>query len=359
MILSLVLWLAGGCEMLSIRRRGSAGKWYVRGSVTLGDRSIDVTEFSTGTTDKAAARHLMGERERELREELMFGPRVVAKRAVIADAFDVYLAKPKRPNSSDILRVGVMNDRIGRMALSDPRAAWRTFQDAFLAGYAPAGQDRYRSLLQACINVWQERHDLPPVKLKAIPFDNQRIRFLSHAERDRLIGLYVPHVQPIATMFAFQGPRTQEALQLQWGAGGVDLTRGTIFFARTKTGNPRSVAIHPRVEAMLRLLWEKRGRPEEGHVFLNRLGKPYTDTRDLVIQGGNPLTRAHSSACTRASIADFTVHDWRHHWASHCVMAGIDLITIMRMGGWKSLRMVQRYAAVDTTHMNEAIRKLR
>ena len=106
--------------MLSIRRRGSAGKWYVRGSVTLGDRSIDVTEFSTGTTDKAAARHLMGERERELREELMFGPRVVAKRAVIADAFDAYLSKPKRPNSSDILRVGVMNDRIGRMALSDP-----------------------------------------------------------------------------------------------------------------------------------------------------------------------------------------------------------------------------------------------
>ena len=40
-------------------------------------------------------------------------------------------------------------------------------------------------------------------------------------------------------------------------------------------------------------------------------------------------------------------------------MAGIDLITIMRMGGWKSLRMVQRYAAVDTAHMHEAVGKLR
>lgn len=39
-------------------------------------------------------------------------------------------------------------------------------------------------------------------------------------------------------------------------------------------------------------------------------------------------------------------------------MAGIDLINIMRMGGWKSLRMVQRYAAVDTTHMHEAVHKL-
>lgn len=344
--------------MLTIRRRGSAGKWYMRGYVSLGERTITVAEFSTGTTEEDAARHLMAERERALREELMFGPRAVASRAVIADAFDAYLAKPKRPNSSDILRVGVMNERIGNMSLADPRAAWRTFQDAFLAGYAPAGQDRYRSLLQACINVWQERHDLPPVKIKAIAFDNQRIRFLSHAERDRLIGCYAGHVQPIVTMFAFQGPRTQEALQLHWGAGGVDLARGTIFFARTKTGNPRTVALHPRMEAMLRPLWEKRGKPDTGHVFLNRLGRPYTDTRDLAVQGGNPLKRAHTTACERAGVANFTVHDWRHHWASHCVMAGVDLITIMRLGGWKSLRMVQRYAAVDTTHMQEAVSKL-
>lgn len=304
--------------MLTIRRRGSAGKWYVRGSVTLGERSIDVAEFSTGTADEDAARHLMAERERCLREELMFGPRVVLTRATISDVFEAYLT-----------------------------------------GHAPAGQDRYRSLLQAAVNVYNERHELPPFKLKAIPFDNQQIRFLSHADRDRLIGRYSPHVQPIATMFAFQGPRTQEALQLVWGAGGVDMERGTIFFARTKTGTPRTVEIHPRVAAALRPIWEERGKPEAGHVFLNRRGVPYTDTRDLKVQGGNPLQTAHENACRRAGIADFTVHDWRHHWASHCVMAGVDLITIMRLGGWKSLRMVQRYAAVDTNHMKAAVLRLR
>jgi integrase len=76
-------------------------------------------------------------------------------------------------------------------------------------------------------------------------------------------------------------------------------------------------------------------------------------------RGGNPAKRAHTSACTREGVADFTVHGWHHHWASHCLMAGIDLITIMRMGGWKSIRSVQRYAAVDTTHMHKAIGKLR
>jgi integrase len=94
-------------------------------------------------------------------------------------------------------------------------------------------------------------------------------------------------------------------------------------------------------------------------VFLNRRGEPYTDTRDLKVQGGNPLQTAHENACRRARIADLTVHDWRHHWTSHCVMAGVDLVTLMRLGGWKSLRMVQRYAAVDTNHMNEAVRKLK
>lgn len=199
--------------MLSLRRRGSAGKWYVRGSVTLDDRCLVVPEFSTGTTDKGATRHVMLERKRCLREELMFGPRVVAGRSVIADAFEAYLGKLKRPHSSDVLRIGVMNEVIGAPPLADPKAAWRTFQDARLVGHAPAGQDRYRALLQTALNVWHERHDLPPVKLKPIAFDNQRIRFLSHAERDRLIEAYVPHVRPIATMLAFQGPRMQKALR--------------------------------------------------------------------------------------------------------------------------------------------------
>jgi hypothetical protein len=40
-------------------------------------------------------------------------------------------------------------------------------------------------------------------------------------------------------------------------------------------------------------------------------------------------------------------------------MEGIDLETIRRMGGWKSLRMVERYAAVSTGHMDAAVAELR
>ncbi|WP_230463146.1 tyrosine-type recombinase/integrase [Sphingobium sp. Cam5-1] len=68
------------------------------------------------------------------------------------------------------------------------------------------------------------------------------------------------------------------------------------------------------------------------------------DTRLTPMPGGNPLKNQHKMACKRTGIDDFTIYDWLHHWASHCVMTGIDLITIMHMGGWKSLRMAQRYA---------------
>lgn len=349
----------GMTMMLTMRTRGKAHIYYIRGTVTLGDQSIDVTEFSSGTRDKEAAARLMAARERELSEQLIFGPKVLVRKATLDDAFEAYLIKAVKANSSDVLRVTIMRAKIGEMSLTDPAAAWHSFRDTNLRDHAPAGQDRYRSLLQACVNVFHDKHGLPPFRLKAIPFDNQRIRFLSHAERDALIESYVAHVQPIATMFAFQGPRTQEALQLSWGASGVDMERGTIFFGRTKTGNPRTIEMHPRVDIMLRPIWLSRGRPESGHVFLNRFGKPYTDTRDLAVQGGNPLANAHATACRRSGVDGFTVHDWRHHWASHCVMAGIDLPTIMRLGGWKSLRMVQRYAAVDTVHMKAAVLKLK
>jgi integrase len=81
--------------------------------------------------------------------------------------------------------------------------------------------------------------------------------------------------------------------------------------------------------------------------FLNRLGKPCADTRDRLWPGGNPLAKAHATAIARMAKRrtplrpnggeDFRIHDWRHHWASHCVMSGMDLLTLKRLGGWTPL----------------------
>lgn len=89
-------------------------------------------------------------------------------------------------------------------------------------------------------------------------------------------------------------------------------------------------------------------------------GEPYADTRgrDGGRQGGNPLSRAHATACEAAGIVGFRVHDWRHSWATQCVASGMDLLTLQRLGGWSSIRMVARYATVTADHMAEALRKI-
>lgn len=344
--------------MLTYRPRGKNGIFYIRGQVSLGDKRIDVKEFSSGTSDKDAASHLMAEYETKLRHQLMFGPAAAVANGVMADAFASYLSKAKAPHQSDILRISILNEYIGDLSLNEPKQAWDVFLGAYLSKHEPAGQDRYRSLLQAAINVHRDKHNLDMVKIMPVPFSNERVRWLEKDERDRLIASYAPHVQPIATMFAFHGPRNQDALQIQWGTKGVDMKRGAIRFYHEKTKTVSNVPMHDRVKEVLLPIWEDRGRPKSGHVFLNRFGEPYQDTRLAPIPGGNPLRSAHDTACARAEIDDFTIHDWRHHWASHCVMAGIDLITIMKMGGWKSLRMVQRYASVGVEHMRASINKL-
>ncbi|HEU4921463.1 MAG TPA: site-specific integrase, partial [Burkholderiales bacterium] len=253
---------------------------------------------------------------------------------------------------------GKMNELIGDLGLSDPHAAWRKYREAYLTKHKPAGQDRYRSVLQSAINYFRAERGLAKIQIPTIKFKNERVRFLSEEERDLLISCYLEHVQPIILVLCFQGPRTQDALQLKWGRQGVDVENGDIWIKDDKTQTFRMVPMHPRVHAALLALWEKRGRPNSGHVFLNRVGKPYQDTRKAKIQGGNPLKAAHRAACKKAGIIDFTLHDWRHHFASHCMMSGVDIESLRKLGGWASYRMIQRYAAVDTKHLRLAIAKL-
>jgi integrase len=172
-----------------------------------------------------------------------------------------------------------------------------------------------------------------------------------------LLASYAPHVAPIAATLAFQGLRVGEVLRLDWQY--VNWGANSLFIPETKTGAPRTVTLHPRVRKGLHALWVARGSPAEGVVFLNRLGQAYADPRTYALPGGSPIRKAHDTACRRAGIADFHVHDWRHHWTCQCVMAGIDLETIRQEGGWKSLRMVERYATVSAEHRAKAMAKLK
>ncbi len=63
-------------------------------------------------------------------------------------------------------------------------------------------------------------------------------------------------------------------------------------------------------------------------------------------------------ALEAAKIPDFRFHECRHTFASRLAMAGVDLYTIQRAGGWKTQVMVQRYAHLSPDHIRAAVERL-
>lgn len=274
----------------------------------------------------------------------------------IADAGLAYIDRPGGLHRNDLWRMDEINKVVGDIPIAKARAAWTEFMSQRCMGLKPATVDRFRSVLQAAINHASRLYEFEaPQILRTYELGHKRNRFLSRDEQERLLRSYAKHVEPIATALCFQGMRIGEALNLEWQF--VNWQASAIHLPRTKNGEARTNCIHDRLRPQLHRIWVEQGGPSGGKVFLNRLGEPYSDPSQYRIQGGNPISKAHKTACARAGIYDFRVHDWRHHWASWCVMSGIDLETIRQEGGWKSLRMVEKYAAVSAEHRKEVLRK--
>jgi len=57
-------------------------------------------------------------------------------------------------------------------------------------------------------------------------------------------------------------------------------------------------------------------------------------------------------------ITEFHFHDLRHTFASHLVMAGVDLTTVSRLLGHKDIKMTLRYSHLAPHHVKKAVEVL-
>ena len=102
--------------------------------------------------------------------------------------------------------------------------------------------------------------------------------------------------------------------------------------------------LNPTVEAVLATL------PRHGRSVLAwPWGEALSDTT---------LYHAFRRACTAAGIADCTWHTLRHTFASHLIMAGVDLRTVQDLLGHKTLEMTLRYSHLAPAHKASAVEKL-
>ncbi len=345
--------------MLTLRKRGKM--FHVRGTIRVGKQTFVVKEHSTGAARREDAEAYRAKYETDIRREAIHGIGGRTHSLTIADASLRYSNRPGGLRNYDLWRLKQIIGVVGEYSLARAGDAWSEFRRIRCAGLSPVTVQRYRSTFSAAVNYLANEEGFDPPRLPRRPkgekVDEKRVRFLPNEQADRLLRSYAPHVQPIVTLLRWQGLRIGEALRLDWA--NIDWNNSSIFIAESKTGVPRTLVLHRHCRKALHPLFAARGRPRQGPVFLTNRGKPYNDPRLYKFPSGSPIKKAHATACGRAGIENFHVHDWRHHWASHCVMAGIDLETIKAEGGWKSLRMVERYADVSAAHRARAMAKLK
>jgi integrase len=180
---------------------------------------------------------------------------------------------------------------------------------------------------QAVINHCAELELCPHLKVKR-PRVESKIKqpvtlewvntFCAHATRSDIAAI---------ALFMFStGARISEALMVQWAD--LDFKNRTVLIRQTKIGNER-VAHLPR-ELMLMLANLPRGK------------KPFA------FAGHSSALGAWQATIQRAGIEPLSFHSCRHGFATGLLRAGVDVITVAKLGGWKSAQHVfQTYGHAD------------
>ncbi len=215
--------------------------------------------------------------------------------------------------------------------------------------YQPASINKNISLLKAMFKKaidWNmvEEDVLKRVRrCKQLQENNRRLRYLAKQECTELINSCEPHLKPIVITALNTGMRKGEVLKLKWD--NIDLKHGFILLDVTKNGERREVPINDTLRMTLKAITRRLDSP---HVFCDpKTGTAYKDVK-----------RSFKTAVKRAKIHDFKFHDLRHTFASHLIMAGIDLATIKELLGHKDIKMTLRYAHLAPSHKVKAVNVL-
>jgi integrase len=213
-------------------------------------------------------------------------------------------------------------------------------------GLKPASVNKNISILKAMFKKavdWNmvEEETLKYIRrVKNLTENNRRLRYLSKEECQTLISACNGHLKSIVTFALNTGCRKGEILNLRWE--NVDLKHGFILLDKTKNGDRREIPINGTVRGILQGLTRRLDVPCV--FFDSATGKPYGDVK-----------RSFNTATRRAGIRDFHFHDLRHTFASHLVMAGVDITTVKELLGHKTLTMTLRYSHLAPSHKVKAV----
>jgi integrase len=292
---------------LKIYKRG--GIWHYRGTVA-GHR----LRGSTRTEDRKTAARFASEIQNR---QYQRGTDAVDQALTFPKAVSLYLAAGKPDRYIDRLEDYWKNTRVSEINSG-------AIKQSALDLYPNAkGSTRNRQVIvptQAIINHCAERQLCQPIKIARFKFETKIKQpvtlewvnaLRAHADR--------PDIGVLALFMFATGARIKEALSVQWDD--IDMRKRTVLIRQTKLGNER-VAHLPQDLFIAIANLPRRNEP--------RLAKPFA------FASHSSALAAWERAVAAAGIEPLTFHSCRHGFATALLHRGVDVVTIAKLGGWKS-----------------------
>ncbi len=153
---------------------------------------------------------------------------------------------------------------------------------------------------------------------------------------------FTDHLMPMVLAALNTGMRRGELLALTWENVSLERKTLTVVAASAKSGRTRHIPLNAEALDILKR-WKKHTKGA-GYVFASAEGERMAT-----------VTTSWRKVVAAAKLVDFRFHDLRHTFASHLVMGGVDLYTVMRLLGHADFEMTQKYAHLAPDHLSAAV----
>ncbi|MBZ0116976.1 MAG: tyrosine-type recombinase/integrase [Sandaracinaceae bacterium] len=178
-------------------------------------------------------------------------------------------------------------------------------------------------------------------------------RALTSEEVARILDCSKPPHRLGLELAAYAGLRAGEVRALRWRD--IDLERKLLIVRRSrcrdveappKSGHERVVPLHAKLAASLRNTGPKR---PDAYVSGPKPGEPW---------GEHQLYNAFRTACRKAGISGFRLHDLRHAFVTELFRGGVPAPVVQRLAGHEHLATTQRYAHAQLADLVAAVGRL-
>jgi len=171
-------------------------------------------------------------------------------------------------------------------------------------------------------------------------------RFLTKSEIAKLLEQCNPNLSAIVKFLLNTGMRFGELQNLEWDD--IDRKKKEIHIRIKENWSPkgdeRKIPMNNTVQKIL-----KSSQREKRWVFTTKTGSQ--------VRQSHTWDRL-KVACQRAGLESVGPHALRHTFASHLVMAGVDLATVSRLLGHKDISTTMIYSHLSPDHLRQAVEKL-